>query len=225
MERGTPDENAMMGILGGNDGAFVVEDGVIAGNVYDKYTVGNFIVRRIMHRFMRDFDYLVAMSQAMDVHEVGCGEGHLSMRLGRKGLDARGSDFSIEIISAARQLSEEEGLDVSFSVRSIYELDPHVDGASLVICSEVLEHLEEPDRALQSLAGIARPFVLVSVPREPIWRILNMARGKYLGRLGNTPGHVQHWSRRGFLAVLKKRFDIVATRTPMPWTMALCRVR
>ena len=28
----------------------------------------------------------------------------------------------------------------------------------------------------------------VSVPREPIWRAANMARGKYLGALGNTPG-------------------------------------
>jgi hypothetical protein len=30
------------------------------------------------------------------------------------------------------------------------------------------------------------------VPREPIWRIGNMARGRYLGDLGNTPGHIQH---------------------------------
>jgi len=63
------------------------------------------------------------------------------------------------------------------------------------------------------------------VPREPIWRILNIARGKYIGDLGNTPGHVNHWSRRGFIDLLSRRFDVVEVRSPLPWTMALCRVR
>ena len=38
--------------------------------------------------------------------------------------------------------------------------------------------------------------LLVSVPREPLWRGLNMARGAYMRDLGNTPGHVNHWSKR-----------------------------
>ena len=36
------------------------------------------------------------------------------------------------------------------------------------------------------------------MPREPLWRGLNMARGAYLKDLGNTPGHVNHWSKRSF---------------------------
>jgi hypothetical protein len=63
------------------------------------------------------------------------------------------------------------------------------------------------------------------VPREPLWRVLNLARGKYLADLGNTPGHVNHWSRGGFLDLLSRRFEIVEARTPLPWTMALCKVR
>jgi len=61
------------------------------------------------------------------------------------------------------------------------------------------------------------------VPREPIWRALNLARGKYVRDLGNTPGHLGHWSRRGFLELLGGRLEVVAVRTPLPWTMALCR--
>ena len=83
----------------------------------------------------------------------------------------------------------------------------------------------DPARAVDTLAGLAQPYLLASVPREPVWRVLNLARGKYLGSLGNTPGHVNHWSRAGFLALLSRRFDRVETRTPLPWTMALCRRR
>ena len=45
--------------------------------------------------------------------------------------------------------------------------------------------------------GWPAAHLLVSVPREPLWRALNVARGAYLRELGNTPGHVNHWSKRG----------------------------
>jgi hypothetical protein len=54
--------------------------------------------------------------------------------------------------------------------------------------------------------------------------VLNMARGAYLKDLGNTPGHVNHWSRRGFEALLSKHGEVVETRAPFPWTMVLIRV-
>ena len=73
--------------------------------------------------------------------------------------------------------------------------------------------------------GYARGgHLLVSVPREPLWRALNMARGAYLTDLGNTPGHVNHWSRRGFEALLSRHGEVVETRSPFPWTMTLVRV-
>jgi hypothetical protein len=52
-----------------------------------------------------------------------------------------------------------------------------------------------------------------------------MARGKYLGALGNTPGHVNHWGRGAFLQLMSRRFDILQVRSPLPWTMVLCRRR
>ena len=75
------------------------------------------------------------------------------------------------------------------------------------------------------LAQLARPHLIASVPREPLWRILNVARGRYWLELGNTPGHLQHWSGSTFTALLAERFELVEVRYPLPWTMALCRVR
>lgn len=66
---------------------------------------------------------------------------------------------------------------------------------------------------------------IVSVPREPMWRILNVARGPYLRDPGNTPGHVQHWSTRHCLEILQRKVDVISVRTPLPWTLALCKPR
>jgi hypothetical protein len=74
------------------------------------------------------------------------------------------------------------------------------------------------------MARVARGGnLLVSVPREPLWRGLNMARGAYLRDLGNTPGHLNHWSRRGFVALLSRHGEVREVRSPFPWTMLLVR--
>ncbi len=67
-------------------------------------------------------------------------------------------------------------------------------------------------------------FVIVSVPREPLWRTVNMARGAYLKDLGNTPGHVNHWSKRSFVSLLERHGEVVEARSPFPWTMLLVRL-
>jgi len=66
--------------------------------------------------------------------------------------------------------------------------------------------------------------LLVSVPREPLWRALNVARGAYVRQLGNTPGHVNHWSRRGIAALLARHGEVVEARSPFPWSMVLAKV-
>jgi ubiquinone/menaquinone biosynthesis C-methylase UbiE len=88
----------------------------------------------------------------------------------------------------------------------------------------VLEHVTEPDRALAEMARVARRHLLVSVPHEPLWRALNMARGAYLSALGNTPGHLNHWTRRAFVRLLGRYGDVAEARSPFPWTMLLVRV-
>ncbi len=137
---------------------------------------------------------------------------------------ARGSDFSHAVIKLAQANAVERGLPPDiFAVRSIYDLDPAADSAQLVVCCEVLEHLEQPEQALQKLAALANPHLILSVPREPLWSILNMARGKYWGALGNTPGHLQRWSQRRFVALVSRFVDVEEVRSPLPWTMLLAR--
>ena len=194
------------------------------GNVYDKYGSSNPVARRLMAGFMSDLDDLVDRSDARDAHEVGCGEGELSIRLARRGIRVRGTDAFPQVLEEARRRASAAGEQIDFEARPVEELDPERDAAQLVVCCEVLEHLDDPHRALDVLSELARPWLIASVPREPLWRALNLARLTYVAALGNTPGHLNHWSKRSFHRFLGSRFEVVEVRSPVPWTMALCRV-
>ena len=194
------------------------------GNVYDKYGTSNPISRRLVAGFMLDLDKLVDRTGAREAHEVGCGEGELSIRLARRGIRVRGTDAFPQVLEEARRRAAAATVEIDFETAPVEELGPDQDAAELVVCCEVLEHLENPARALEVLAGLARPWLIASVPREPLWRALNLARLSYVGVLGNTPGHLSHWSKSGFERFLSERFEVVELRSPIPWTMALCRV-
>jgi 2-polyprenyl-3-methyl-5-hydroxy-6-metoxy-1,4-benzoquinol methylase len=195
-----------------------------AGNYYDKYRTANPIARRLMRGFLDSFDALAAQVPVASSLEIGCGEGELSIRLAHRGFRVRGCDISAEIVEEARRRAAAARVDATFWAEAIEAID-ETQAAPLVVCCEVLEHLDDPEHGLDTLAALARPHLIASVPREPLWRALNLARGKYIADLGNTPGHVNHWSRRGFLDLLRRRFEIVDVRIPLPWTMALCKLR
>jgi hypothetical protein len=99
------------------------------------------------------------------------------------------------------------------------------DEFDLVAAIEVLEHVPDPERTLSEMARVARRDLLVSVPREPLWRALNLGRGAYVRSLGNTPGHLNHWSKRAFVRLLERHGEVIETRSPFPWTIALVAVR
>ena len=204
----------------------LTEDDTVVGNTYDKYGSSNPIVKRIMAGFDNSLSGLVDRTGATSIHEIGCGEGYWSLKFLSEGKDVRGTDFSEKVIEIAKKNAIERGHDpMRFTQQSIYDAVPERDSSELIICCEVLEHLEHPEVGLRALKGITTKHLIVSVPREPVWRGLNMVRGKYLSDLGNTPGHLQHWSKRGFTRLVSQHFEIVETLSPLPWTMLLCRPR
>ncbi len=198
----------------------ITEDGVVVGNVYDKYTSKNPVARYLFSNFLKNVIEMVKWTECSDIHEIGCGEGHLSAIISRiPNARVRASDFSSKIIKTATQTYP----SITFQVRDIYNLDPVHDSACLILCCEVLEHLKDPEKVLNLVSKISKKYVLLSVPREPLWRAMNVTRWNYLKQRGNTPGHIQHWSKSSFLKMLNKYFEIIDIRTPLPWTVVLCK--
>lgn len=203
--------------------AGITEKGVVAGNVFNKYDSKNYMVRKLMQGFSTSLSILVNKVNPSNIFEIGCGEGYWVLHWNKLGLTAHGCDVSSQVIEIAQTNAYKNNLSSKlFTVKNLYECDKN-NTADLIVCCEVLEHLANPKKALNILQQIVNKHLILSVPREPIWRLLNMLRGKYCSALGNTPGHLQHWSKRSFVALVSRYFDIIEVKTPFPWIMLLCQ--
>jgi ubiquinone/menaquinone biosynthesis C-methylase UbiE len=194
----------------------------VAGNHYDKYSSTNPIERRMMQGFFGALARALGDGRPARVVEIGCGEGHATAYLRERFPDADIVGLDLPDDRLAEHWRE---LGIPMMFGDIHQL-PFPDASiDLVVALEVLEHVADPARALDELVRVCRGDAVISVPREPIWRIGNMARGRYVSALGNTPGHVNHWSARSFRSLLGTRFDVISLSKPLPWTMARVRPR
>src|SRR5215212_385534 len=173
-----------------------------------------------MAGFERSLDELWHMASPESILDVGCGEGVLTSEWAER-LEGRivGIDLPDPKLEAEWQKRQRPNLEYKAEeATSLSFADNEFDMATAI---EVLEHVPEPEATLAEMARVAERRLLVSVPREPVWRMTNMARGAYVRDLGNTPGHVNHWSKRGFVALLERYGKVEHVRSPFPWTMAL----
>ena len=205
--RATPEEE---------DFRFKYESGVIGQKLIDGYFRA---VRKLSGEVLRD-----TPGQIRAV-ELGCGEGFSTARL-RKLLPARVGLEASEYVS--RQVPEAKKRNPGMRIiqEDVYGLKRPTDRLDLVYLLEVMEHLDYPDRALAELKRTIKPggFLIVGVPREPLWRFLNVARGKYLRHWGNTTGHLNHWSSKAFIRQIEAGFGTVRkVQTPLPWTIVLAQ--
>lgn len=200
--------------------------GFVDGNFEDKYNAKNPISAMLVGGFMKNFSALArSFNNPKDIAEVGAGEGYLIEKLVKMHPKASivGCDLSERVNELARErlasfpqvsILKEDAENVSFAD----------DSFDAVICCEVLEHVEHPEKAIAELYRILHKggVALVSVPHEPIWRMLNMARFKYVKDLGNTPGHLNHWTRGQFKQFVRQAgFSVKQDKSPFPWTMLL----
>jgi SAM-dependent methyltransferase len=203
----------------------VDREGTVTGNTYDKYGSTNPVVRRLMAGFEGTLQELFTNADAQSLLDVGCGEGVLThkwaLQMGPQkrvvGIDL--DDPHLHALWEGRQAP-----NLEYRVMKA-EAMPFADGEfDMASAIEVLEHVPDPEHTVAEMARVAKRWILVSVPREPLWRGLNLARGAYWKDLGNTPGHLNHWSKRSFVSLLSRHGEVVEARSPFPWTMLLVRL-
>ena len=202
----------------------VSADGVVTGNTYDKYGSSNPVVRHLVGAFQRSLEELLDRAEPASLLDVGCGEGALVQRFARRLGSRRVVGVDLQEDSLQAGWSRHEAPNLEYRTLDGGELPFAAGEFDMVSAIEVLEHVPDPQLTLHEMSRCAQRHLLVSVPREPLWRTLNVARGAYWSQLGNTPGHVNHWSRRSFIQLLRGHGEIAEVRSPFPWTMLLVRL-
>jgi trans-aconitate methyltransferase len=202
----------------------VVPDDYLDSFDTPKYRTKNPIARAAIRRFTeRIHAAFVQANPARRILEIGVGEGYVSGYLSERFPEKEftGIDTSEPDLRALRakfpRIDARRG-----SIYDLRRLNPPYD---LVLCCEVLEHLPDPALALENIGSMGAKHFIFSVPHEPWFMLSNLARMKNLLRLGNDPGHINHWGPRTFAELLSDRFEIVEMIRSYPWLIALTRPR
>lgn len=201
-----------------------MKQALVAGNFTDKYHSQNPINQFLMTRFLNDFRFLLQQAQSKKIKticEIGCGEGELLKIIYQHFPQAKIYATDLAQSEIAKAKKNTQGIPIAFSVQNAEKLSYKNQQFDLVVCCEVLEHLKNPKQGLKEIKRVSKSSV-ISVPVEPWWRILNMLRLKYVKNLGNTPGHLNHWSIKKFIKLLNQNLKIKIKRLPFPWQMYFC---
>ncbi|MFO7790820.1 MAG: class I SAM-dependent methyltransferase [Bacteroidales bacterium] len=184
-----------------------------------KYHTKNTISKILVDNFYKQIHHVLNKIDFNSLIDLGCGEGLLLTSLTEqiKNKQCYAIDYDKNEVKDAK--ANLPNCEVKHA--SIYDVPFKNESFDLVICTEVLEHLEEPDEALKEIYRLSNKYILLSVPREPVWRILNIFRFSYLSALGNTPGHLNHWSSKRFKKWVSEKFNVICILKPLPWTIIL----
>jgi SAM-dependent methyltransferase len=189
-----------------------------------KYRNPSRVQRALIRRFVARLHALfVAANPVSRVLEIGVGEGFLSGYLSERFPEKHftGVDLDPAKLAGLRRLFPR----IETHVGDGYDLSFLPGQYDLVICAEVLEHVQEPLRLVDQALARQPHRLILTVPHEPWFQLSNLARGKNLRLLGNDPEHLQHWGPRSFRAMLEPRCEVLVTTTSYPWLLALAAPR
>jgi 2-polyprenyl-3-methyl-5-hydroxy-6-metoxy-1,4-benzoquinol methylase len=185
-----------------------------------KHTSKNPLQKLLINNF---YSILLSEIKELEIESIldaGCGEGFTMDKLEKNGIGKQieGVEYSKEAISYGKKLFP----NLVIKQASIYDLPYKDNSFDIVLCTEVLEHLEEPIKALKEISRVSKKYLILSVPNEPFFRLSNFLRGKNLRRLGNDEGHINHWNVWSLKKLLtQNKIYVEKTSLPFPWIMML----
>lgn len=185
-----------------------------------KYSSSNPLQRFLIRRFLSKVRAFYEQIPRGSLCEVGCGEGFVLRDLSDHGFLKNISVLGLDISEESLQFASRLVPEVSFKNASAYEIPLGDKDRRCVMMIEVLEHLEDPGKALREAARVG-DFLLLSVPHEPWFMAANFLRGKNWSRWGSDKEHIHFWGKRSFRKLLESHGRILHLETSFPWLIAL----
>lgn len=185
-----------------------------------KHTSKNPIQKFLINNFYSSLVSLAKPLNPITILDAGCGEGFTMNKLVENGIGKKieGVEHSKDALNLGRKLFP----NLTFKEGNIYNMPYEDNSFDLVTCTEVLEHINEPTKVFKEVLRVSKKYVIISVPNEPFFMLGNFLRGRDLLRLGNNPGHINHWTIISFLNFLKKNeLKIKILKLPFPWILIL----
>lgn len=184
---------------------------------YKKHTSKNPLKTFFLNFYYQAFINELKKLKIDSVLDVGCGEGFILNKLMEEGIGKnwQGIDYSKDAVEIGKKVHPKLNLKKG----SIYDSKFKDNSFDLVVCTEVLEHLEDTKKALHEVLRISKRYVLLSVPNEPFFLLSNFTQW------GKDIGHINHWTFWGFEKFIKAnagvKVHIASRKYPFPWTMLI----
>ncbi len=188
-----------------------------------KHVTTNPILRFALQRFFRSIHKV--FPEVETVLDAGCGEGYGAKEIiaEHEHLKIYGFDLSLPALKKSLEIES----DVLVGQADITRLPVAAKCVDMVVSLEVLEHIPDPSQAIEEYKRVTRRYMLLSVPNEPLFRMLRMLRGDNIRQWGNHPEHVNHWNVYSFQRFIERhQLKVLRTACPPPfiWTIVLCEI-
>jgi ubiquinone/menaquinone biosynthesis C-methylase UbiE len=187
---------------------------------FEKHSSNNPLQKMLLDNFYREFFLMLDGEKVESVLDAGCGEGITLRKFKDKKIGK--VHEGIEYMEEAIKIGKKVNPDISIKQGDIYKLPFKDNTFDVVVCTEVLEHLDKPKDALKELKRVSKKYLLLSVPNEPWFTFQRIARGKNILKFGAHPEHIQHWTHGAFQSFVSENgLKILNKKAPFAWTLLL----
>lgn len=181
----------------------------------DYYARSMWPIRFIERRRLEIIRAMVGPHRGLDVAEVGSGGGHVL----RMFPDARLTAIDVSSVFLDTAKKNLRGYDARFIKGELTKLELPAASFDRVICTEVLEHTEDPRAILSEIRRVVRPggVAVITVPNDPlILRLKDVVRRTPAGWIlgdrvswGGDEFHLHTWTPLEFEALLAPSFEVL----------------